>query len=94
MIRPIFARTLPRLAQRRSITATSAIVGDLQSKIKALADKKAPQVIELRKKHADKSLGETTVGMCIGGMRGIKCLVSETSLLDPMEGIRYRGRTL
>ena len=34
------------------------------------------------------------MGQCIGGMRGITCLVSETSLLDPMEGIRYRGRTL
>jgi len=39
-------------------------------------------------------LGDTTVGMCMGGMRGIKCMVSETSYLDPMEGIRYRGRTL
>merc|ERR1712063_9790 len=27
-------------------------------------------------------------------MRGIKGLVSETSLLNPFEGIRYRGRTL
>jgi len=48
----------------------------------------------LRKEHADKSLGDVTVGMCIGGARGVKCLLSETSLLDPMEGIRYRGRTL
>merc|ERR1712232_623466 len=50
--------------------------------------------IKLRKEEANKSLGDTTVGMCMGGMRGIKCMVSETSLLDPMEGIRYRGRTL
>ncbi|CAJ1351800.1 unnamed protein product [Effrenium voratum] len=79
--------------QRRAFSQ-SAIVGELQSKIKALADKKAPQLTALRKEHANVSLGETTVGQCIGGMRGITCLVSETSLLDPMEGIRYRGYTL
>ena len=92
-MRQAFRSTLKAPAQRRCF-ADSAIVGTLQSKIKALADKKAPQLIALRKEHGDKSLGDTTVGMCIGGMRGIKCLVSETSLLDPMEGIRYRGRTL
>jgi len=77
--------------QRRSF---SAVVDTLKSKIQALADKKAPQLTALRKEHGNVALGETTVGQCIGGMRGITCLVSETSLLDPMEGIRYRGRTL
>mmetsp|Transcript_88964 Transcript_88964/g.108828 ORF Transcript_88964/g.108828 Transcript_88964/m.108828 type:complete len:454 (+) Transcript_88964:58-1419(+) len=77
--------------QRR---AFSAVVDTLKSKIQGLADKKAPQLTALRKEHGNAVLGETTVGQCIGGMRGITCLVSETSLLDPMEGIRYRGRTL
>jgi len=72
----------------------SAIVTTLQDKIKALAEKKGPQVAALRKQHDNTVIGETTVGMALGGMRGIKGLVSETSLLDPMEGIRYRGRTL
>lgn len=69
-------------------------MGTLQSKIKALAEKKTPQFTALKKEHANASLGDVTVGMCIGGARGVKCLLSETSLLDPMEGIRYRGRTL
>ena len=29
-----------------------------------------------------------------GGMRGIKGLVTETSVLDPEEGIRFRGLSL
>ena len=29
-----------------------------------------------------------------GGMRGIKGLVTETSVLDPEEGIRFRGYTI
>jgi len=79
---------------RRFFSSQSSIVSTLQSKIQALADKKAPQLVKLRKEHADVSIGDMTVGMCIGGARGVKCLLSETSLLDPMEGIRYRGRTL
>jgi len=87
-----FGSVVRPLVQHRSKSA--AIVTELQNKIKALAEKKTPQVVELRKKHANKVIGEVTVGMAMGGMRGIKGLVSETSLLDPMEGIRYRGRTL
>jgi citrate synthase len=90
--RPVLA-SLVRLPARRHFSQ-AAIIGSLQSKIKALADKKAPQFMALRKEKADTPIGEVTIGACIGGGRGVKCLLSETSLLDPMEGIRYRGRTL
>ena len=39
-------------------------------------------------------MGETTVNMMYGGMRGIRGLVTETSVLDPDEGIRFRGYTI
>merc|ERR1740130_59467 len=74
--------------------ASSPIVGTLQGKIKALADAKTPEFQKLRKEKGNEVIGQVTVGMAIGGMRGIKGLVSETSLLDEMEGIRYRGMTL
>jgi citrate synthase len=64
----------------------------LKNKIEALANQKSSEFLQLKKSEA--VLGEYTVGMCVGGMRGIVGLVSETSLLDPMEGIRYRGYTL
>lgn len=32
--------------------------------------------------------------MVYGGMRGIKGLICETSVLDPEEGIRFRGLTI
>lgn len=41
-----------------------------------------------------RSLGEVTVDQAIGGMRGIKSMLWETSLLDPEEGIRFRGLTI
>eukprot|EP00928_Gymnodinium_smaydae_P080658 TRINITY_DN6430_c0_g4_i1.p2 TRINITY_DN6430_c0_g4~~TRINITY_DN6430_c0_g4_i1.p2 ORF type:complete len:484 (-),score=136.42 TRINITY_DN6430_c0_g4_i1:105-1487(-) len=74
--------------------ATSPIVTTLQGKIKALADKKAPEFMALKKEKGNNVIGEVTVNMALGGMRGIKGLVSETSLLDEMEGIRYRGYSL
>ena len=49
------------------------------------------EVRSLVKEHGDKVLSQATVQQAYGGMRGIKCMVWETSLLDPMEGIRFRG---
>jgi citrate synthase len=66
-----------------------------------LKDKLAQRIPELReeikalvKEHGDKVISEATVKQAYGGMRGIKCMVWETSLLDPMEGIRFRGYTI
>ena len=39
-------------------------------------------------------IGEVTIDQCIGGARGVKCMMWETSNLDPLEGIRFRGLTI
>uniref|UniRef100_A0A7S3YYQ6 Citrate synthase n=1 Tax=Lotharella globosa TaxID=91324 RepID=A0A7S3YYQ6_9EUKA len=49
---------------------------------------------DLRAKHGDKVLCEVTVDQAIGGMRGIKGMITETSLLDAEEGIRFRGYSI
>ncbi|WP_339060130.1 hypothetical protein [Tepidibacillus marianensis] len=36
-------------------------------------------------------IGEVTIAQTIGGMRGVKGLVTDISYLDPFEGIRFRG---
>lgn len=41
-----------------------------------------------------KVLGEVTVEQAYGGMRGIKGMIWEGSVLDPDEGIRFRGYTI
>jgi len=63
-----------------------------------LKEKLAQKIPELRdeikslvKEHGDKVISQATVQQAYGGMRGIKSMVWETSLLDPMEGIRFRG---
>ena len=42
----------------------------------------------------NKSLGDVTVDMAYGGMRGIKGLIWEGSVLDAEEGIRFRNYTI
>jgi len=66
----------------------------LKSHLKSLIPAKQAQVKSIRTKYGDKSLGNVTVNMAYGGMRGIKGLVWETSLLDADEGIRFRGMTI
>jgi citrate synthase len=48
----------------------------------------------LLKECGDVKLGEVTIAQAIGGARGVRCLVTDTSYLDPMEGIRFRGKTI
>jgi citrate synthase len=55
---------------------------------------KANQIKDFRKENNNVVIGEYTVDQAYGGMRGIVGLVTETSLLDPQEGIRYRGHDL
>lgn len=49
------------------------------------------RVRALRKEFGNHKLGEITVDMMYGGMRGIKGLIWDASILDSDEGIRFRG---
>ncbi|MFC2114679.1 citrate (Si)-synthase [Bacteroidota bacterium] len=53
-----------------------------------------PRTTALLKEHGDKVIDQVTVSQIIGGMRGIKSLVTDISYLDPEEGIRFRGYTI
>jgi citrate synthase len=43
------------------------------------------------KKHGDMVVDQAKISQLYGGMRGLKSMVYETSALDPVEGIRFRG---
>ena len=58
-----------------------------QSKIGPMQER----VRGLIKEHGDQVISEVTIAQAYGGMRGVKCIVTETSALDPFEGIRFRG---
>ena len=53
-----------------------------------------PRTTRLLKEHSDVKVGEVNIGQVIGGARGVRCLVTDTSYLDPEEGIRFRGKTI
>lgn len=52
------------------------------------------KVKEFRSKYGNCEMGKVTVDMMYGGMRGIPGLVTETSVLDHEEGIRFRGYSI
>ena len=55
---------------------------------------KQAELKEVKAAHGSKSLGEVTVDQCIGGGRGVKSMLWDTSLLDANEGIRFRGYSI
>lgn len=69
-------------------------MGILKEKFKAKADTENANIKELLKQHGSKKIGEVSLAQIYQGMRGITGLVSETSLLDAQEGIRFRGYTI
>ncbi|OAJ42235.1 citrate (Si)-synthase, eukaryotic [Batrachochytrium dendrobatidis JEL423] len=63
----------------------------LKERLVEIIPAKQAEVKEIRKNFGSKVLGETTA---YGGMRGIKGLVWEGSVLDADEGIRFRNYTI
>lgn len=53
-----------------------------------------PRTARLLKEYSDVKVGEVNIGQVIGGARSVRCLVTDTSYLDPEEGIRFRGKTI
>ena len=61
------------------------------------AEKALPMATEVKamiKEHGDKVLGQYTVAQVYQGMKGMIGMVTETSKLDPAEGIRFRGYSI
>lgn len=88
--RQIIAST--SLVQRLYSTETQSL--SLKDTLHRIIPEKQKEVAAFRKEYGDKKLGEYTIDQAYGGMRGIKGLVTETSNLDPNEGIRFRGYTI
>ncbi len=53
-----------------------------------------PRTTKLAKEYGSTKIGDVTVAQALGGVRGVKCLTTDISYLDPLEGIRFRGYTI
>lgn len=69
-------------------------MGYVKDRFKVVADQQAAEIKSLIAEHGEKSLGEVTIAQAYQGARGIPALISETSLLDSNEGIRFRGYSI
>jgi citrate synthase len=69
-------------------------MGYIKEKFKVKADELNAEVKDLVKNHGNKKIEDVTLAQVYQGMRGITGLVTETSLLDANEGIRFRGYSI
>ena len=66
----------------------------LKAKFQKKATELAKKLKATLKEHGDKKVDDVLLRQVIGGARGIKMMVWETSALDANEGIRFRGYTI
>jgi citrate synthase len=66
----------------------------LKEKFFKKATAEAEDVKKFIAAHGEKPLGDYTVAQVYQGMRGMTGLITETSKLDPEEGIRFRGYSI
>ncbi|MBI1341428.1 MAG: citrate (Si)-synthase, eukaryotic [Terrimonas sp.] len=69
-------------------------MGILKERFKAKADAASAEIKNILKEHGNKVIGEVQLSQVYQGMRGMTGLVTETSLLDAQEGIRFRGYSI
>lgn len=86
----MFLRQRITVQSGRNIRHSSSLKSALKEAIPA----KKALLAEVKSKYADKSLGEVQVSNLLGGMRGLKALLWEGSVLDANEGIRFHGKTI
>ncbi len=66
----------------------------IKQKLYATGIKKAELAKKIMKEHGDVVLQQVTIGQVLSGQKGIVGLLTDTSKLDPEEGIRFRGFTI
>src|SRR3954471_10226308 len=82
------------LKQRVFSKKISDKMGIIKDRFKEKADSVAAEIKDILKDHGTKKIGEVQLAQIYQGMRGMTGLVSETSLLDAQEGIRFRGYSI
>nr|CAD1831315.1 unnamed protein product [Ananas comosus var. bracteatus] len=93
-LRSRLAQQSTTLGSVRWLQVQSSSDLDLRSQLQDLIPEQQERLKKLKSEHGKVQLGNITVDMVIGGMRGMIGLLWETSLLDADEGIRFRGLSI
>ncbi|KAF7984016.1 hypothetical protein HWV62_17515 [Athelia sp. TMB] len=90
----IVSKALPRnvssITSFRRLASTKTLKETLQEVIPA----KQAQLKQFKAEHSQTVVGDVKVENILGGMRGLKAMLWEASVLDPNEGIRFHGMTI
>jgi len=78
---------------QRSLRPT-VVPSGLKEKIEKESIPKLQAQIKEASVHSKKTIDHVKLEQAYGGMRDIKCMIYETSLLDAQEGIRFRGLSI
>jgi len=74
-------------------TYSSSAEPDLKETLKSVIPEKRELLKQVKSK-GDTVIGEVKIENALGGMRGLKAMVWEGSVLDANEGIRFHGKTI
>ena len=69
-------------------------MGIMKDRFKSVSEAAGSEIKQILKDHGSKKIGEVQLAQIYQGMRGMTGLVTETSLLDAHEGIRFRGYSI
>lgn len=69
-------------------------MGQVKDLFREKADERLAEIKQIIAEHGNTKLGEITLAQVYQGMRGMIGLVTETSLLDANEGIRFRRHSI
>ncbi|KAK2825686.1 hypothetical protein FQN49_007469, partial [Arthroderma sp. PD_2] len=86
-----------RAAQKSSRQLGTRSYATAEPDLKTVFREAIPAKRELLKQvkaRGEENIGQVTVAGAIGGMRGLKAMVWEGSVLDANEGIRFHGKTI
>ncbi|KAI9759815.1 MAG: hypothetical protein M1840_003086 [Geoglossum simile] len=89
--RPVSIRSVTAAGSRSFATKPEP---DLKAVLKGVIPAKRDLLKRLKSEYGNRVIGEAKIENALGGMRGLKCMVWEGSVLDANEGIRFHGRTI
>lgn len=92
--RLIAQASIKRIVNINNIRCYTNSEKTLKERFAEIFPEKALEVKEFKKKYGNVVIDQVKLEQTYGGMRGINGLVWEGSVLDPEEGIKFRGKTI
>ncbi|KAH9926219.1 citrate synthase [Fomitopsis serialis] len=85
---------LKSVARRGISSRRHASTKTIREALEEVIPAKQARLKQLKAEHSQTVIGDIKVEHVIGGMRGLKSMLWESSVLDPMEGIRFHGLSI